>query len=146
MIKKTCFCLLLLSHFIPCLAAGEEAVVEATERAWARAMEENDFNTLEKVLADNLYYSHSNFLVDTKRSYIDNLKTGKARYWVLDIQSLEVRILDDKTALTMAVAEYQTKAPDGTRQKHILKTLHVYRKNQGQWQMTAHQSARKPEQ
>ncbi|MGW8178442.1 MAG: nuclear transport factor 2 family protein [bacterium] len=131
--------------FVPFLVAGEEAAVEAVERTWAKAMEENDFETLERVLADDLYYSHSNFLEDSKQSYIGNLKSGKSRYYVLDIQSLRVRLLDNNTALTMAVAEYQTKAPDGSRQTSILKTLHVYRKNNGQWQMTAHQSAKKPE-
>jgi uncharacterized protein (TIGR02246 family) len=145
MIQKTGFFILVVLTLTPFLAAGEEAAVEAAERAWAKAMEENDFNTLEKVLADDLYYSHSNFLEDTKRSYIDNLKTGKARYYVLDIQSIDVQVLDDKTALSMAVAEYQTKSPDGSRQTSILKTLHVYRKNNGQWQMMAHQSAKKPD-
>ena len=130
---------------MPVLFAGEEAAVEAAERAWAQAMENNDFETLERVLAHDLYYSHSNFLEDNKRAYIDNLKSGKARYYVLDIQSLEVMLLDEKTALTKAVAEYQTKAPDGSRQTSILKTLHVFRKNNGQWQMVAHQSAKKPE-
>jgi uncharacterized protein (TIGR02246 family) len=130
---------------VPFLVASEEAAVEAVEMAWAQAMEDNDFATLEKVLADDLYYSHSNFLEDTKRSYIDKLKSGEARYYVLDTQSIRVKILDEKTALSMAVAEYQTKAPDGSRQKSILKTLHVYRKNNGQWQMIAHQSAKKPD-
>jgi ketosteroid isomerase-like protein len=145
MIRKTIPFALVVLAVVSSALAGEEAAVEAAERAWAKAMEENDFETLERVLADDLYYSHSNFIEDTKRSYIDNLKSGKARYYVLDIQSLKVQQLDDKTALTMAVAEYQTKAPDGSRQTSILKTLHVYRKNQGQWQMTAHQSARKPD-
>jgi len=143
MTKKILPITLVAVMFTPCLWAGEEAAVEEAEREWARAMEENDFETLERVLADDLYYSHSNFLEDSKRSYIDNLKSGKARYYVLDIQSLRVQLLDGKTALTMAVAEYQTKAPDGSRQTSILKTLHVYRKNHGQWQMAAHQSARK---
>ena len=145
MIQKSISTTLVLLMFTPFLAAGEEAAVDAVERAWAKAMEENDFETLERVLADDLYYSHSNFLEDSKRSYIDKLKSGEARYYVLDTQSLRVRLLDDNTALTMAVAEYQTKAPDGSRQESILKTLHIYRKNNGQWQMTAHQSARKPD-
>jgi ketosteroid isomerase-like protein len=145
MIRKTVLFAFAVLLFTPFLVAGEEAAVEAAERAWAEAMEENDFDTLERVLADDLYYSHSNFLEDSKRSYIDNLKSGKARYYVLDIQSLEVMLLDDKTALTKGVAEYQTKAPDGSRQTSVLKTLHVYRKNNGQWQMAAHQSAKKPD-
>ena len=145
MIKRTVLFTLAVLISMPILLAGEEDAVAAAERAWAQAMEDNDFATLEKVLADDLYYSHSNFLEDTKREYIDNLKTGKARYYVLDIQSLEVMLLDEKTALTKAVAEYQTKSPDGSRQTSILKTLHVFRKNNGEWQMVAHQSAKKPE-
>lgn len=145
MIKRAFIYLVLVAFSGNVLGAGEEGAVEAAERAWAKAMMENDFPKLEEILADDLYYSHSNFAEDTKRSYIDNLKSGKARYWVLDIQSLNVRMLDARTALVSAVAEYQTKAPDGSRQTSILKTLHVYRKNDGRWQLTAHQSARKPE-
>ena len=145
MITKTV--LITLAIILSSLAFGadEKAAVEATERAWAKAVVSNDFPALEKILADDLYYSHSNFLEDTKRTYIDNLKSGKARYYVLDIQKLNVRMIDDRTALVGAVAEYQTKAADGSRHTSILKTLHVFRKNDGQWQLTAHQSARKPE-
>lgn len=143
--KRILFFPLLILVCVNGTAADEKAAVEAAERAWAKAVVGNDFPALEQILADDLYYSHSNFVEDTKRSFIDNLKTGKARYYVLDIEQLNVRIVDDRTALVGAVAEYQTKAPDGSRQTAILKTLHVYRKNDGQWQLLAHQSARKPE-
>jgi uncharacterized protein (TIGR02246 family) len=126
-------------------AVSEEAVVEAAERTWAKAVVENDFSTLETILADDLYYSHSSFLEDTKRAYIDNLKSGKARYYVVDIESTRVQVLDEQTALAMSVAVYETKGADGNRHRATLKTLHVFRKNDGQWQLRAHQSARKPE-
>ncbi|UCF36584.1 MAG: nuclear transport factor 2 family protein [Acidobacteriota bacterium] len=135
-------CLLLL---VPFVVAGEEAAVEAAERACAKAVVENDFDALEKLFDDDLYYSHSNFVEDTKRTFIDNLKTGKARYYALDIQTTKAEIIDEETALASTVAIYETKAPDGSRQKATLKTLHVFRKNNGQWQLRAHQSARKPE-
>ncbi|HUV12119.1 MAG TPA: nuclear transport factor 2 family protein [Acidobacteriota bacterium] len=144
MIRRIVLIFLLISFSTLVFAADEKAAVEAAERAWAKAVVGNDYPSLEKILADDLYYSHSNFLEDTKRDYIDKLKSGKARYYVLDIETLKVWILDDRTALVGAVAEYQTKAPDGSRQTSILKTLHVYRKNDGVWQLTAHQSARKP--
>ena len=144
MIRRIALILLLITFSTAALAADEKAAVEAAERAWAKAVVGNDYPSLEKILADDLYYSHSNFLEDTKRDYIDKLKSGKARYYVLDIETLKVWILDDRTALVGAVAEYQTKAPDGSRQTSILKTLHVFRKNDGVWQLTAHQSARKP--
>ena len=145
MIRKTVLITLLVVLCSLAFGADEKAAVEAAERAWAKAVVGNDYAALEKILADDLYYSHSNFLEDTKRAYIDNLKSGKARYYVLDIQQLKVRMIDDRTALVGAVSEYQTKAADGSRQTSILKTLHVFRKNDGQWQLTAHQSARKPE-
>ncbi len=132
---------LLASALFGADAAGE---VEAAERAWAKAVVANDFDALEKLLADDLYYSHSNFAVDTKRRYIDALKSGKARYYAIDLDSTEVRLLDDRTALAMSVGRYETKAADGSRQEATLKTLHVFRKHQGQWQLVAHQSARKP--
>ena len=144
MIRRIVLILLLITLSTVVFAADEKAAVEAAERAWAKAVVGNDYPTLEKILADDLYYSHSNFLEDTKRDYIDKLKSGKARYYVLDIEKLHVRIIDDRTALVGAVSEYQTKSPDGSRQTSILKTLHVYRKNDGVWQLTAHQSARKP--
>lgn len=144
MIRRIVLICLLITLSTVAFAADEKAAVEAAERAWAKAVVGNDYPALEKILADDLYYSHSNFLEDTKRDYIDNLKSGKARYYVLDIEKLKAWIIDDRTALVGAVAEYQTKAPDGSRQTSILKTLHVYRKNDGVWQLTAHQSARKP--
>jgi uncharacterized protein (TIGR02246 family) len=122
-------------------AAGE---VETAEQAWAKAVVENDLAALETLLADDLYYSHSNFAVDTKRSYIDALKSGKARYYAIDLDSTEVRLVDDRTALAMSVGHYETRAADGSRQAATLKTLHVFRKNDGRWQLIAHQSARKP--
>jgi len=144
MIRRIVLIVLFITLSTVAFAADEKAAVEAAERAWAKAVVGNDYPALEKILADDLYYSHSNFVEDTKRSYIDNLKSGKARYYVLDIETLKVRMIDDRTALVGAVAEYQTKAPDGNRQTSILKTLHVFRKNDGLWQLTAHQSARKP--
>ena len=144
MIRRIVLIVLFITLSTVAFAADEKAAVEAAERAWAKAVVGNDYPALEKILADDLYYSHSNFVEDTKRSYIDNLKSGKARYYVLDIETLKVRMIDDRTALVGAVSEYQTKAPDGSRQTSILKTLHVFRKNGGLWQLTAHQSARKP--
>jgi len=145
MMRKMVIALFLVIVASPVLLAGEEEAVVAAERAWAAATVANDYAALENILADDLYYSHSNFLEDTKRSFIDNLKSGKARYFAIDIDTVKARLLDEKTALAMAVSRFETKAPDGSRQKVTLKTLHVFTKNQGKWQLTAHQSAKKPE-
>ena len=137
---------LIVLAMLPGVLSGADPAseVETAERAWAKAVVDNDFAALETLLADDLYYSHSNFAVDTKRTYIDALKSGKARYYAVDLDSIEVRLIDDRTALAMSVGNYETRAADGSRQAATLKTLHVFRKNDGRWQLVAHQSARKP--
>ncbi|NWF84905.1 MAG: hypothetical protein HXY18_13875, partial [Bryobacteraceae bacterium] len=42
------------------------------------------FAHLDKVLADDLIYRHSNALVDTKASYIESSKSGKSNYISID--------------------------------------------------------------
>ena len=126
--------------------AADEKAVEAAERAWGTAVVANDFAGLEKVLADNLTYRHSNGLVDTKKSYIDALKSGKARYYTVDFSEIQVKPVDDKTALAFSKAKFVTKAADGSKQEMVLMTLHVFRKNAAGWQLMAHQSARMPAQ
>lgn len=125
--------------------ASEEGAVEQAERDFAKAVVANDFEALNRLLADDLYYSHSNWAVDTKASYIDKLKAGTARYWALDIKEIKVQMLDADMAVVASISDFVTKAADGSRQEATLKTLHVFRKNAGQWELVAHQSARKPE-
>jgi len=143
--KKTLLFVAVLFAASVVVLAQDEAAVRKAEADWAKAVVANDFDTLESIFADDLYYSHSDFHVDTKRSYIDALKSGKARYYAVDAESTRIQVLDDRTALAMTVAVYVTKAADGSRQTAQLKTLHVFRKNNGRWQLTAHQSARKPD-
>jgi len=126
------------------MAASPDADVEKAERAWAAGVMKNDFPALEKVLADDLTYRHSNGAVDTKRSYIDKLKSGEARYYVLELQEVKVKTLDEKTSLAFSKGKYVTKAADGSKQEMVLMTLHVFRKNAAGWQLVAHQSARQP--
>lgn len=131
------------------LAAGlvmaDQATIEKTERAWGAAMMKNDFAALDKLMADDLVYSHSNGLVDSKQSYIDGLKSGKSAYYVIEYDHIKVKDLDANTALAFCKATFTTKAPDGNKQVMPLLLLHVFRKNNGQWQLVAHQSARIPQ-
>ena len=119
-------------------AADEKKAVEEAERAWAAGITKNDFALLEKVLADDLHYSHSTGSVDTKASYIGNLRSGKMRYNSLEYDSLDVRILAPGVAMTTCRTRLNT-ASDGAIK---LALLHVFRKKGNQWQLVAHQSAR----
>lgn len=136
--------LLALALFaLPAFAADAAKAVEEAERGWAKGVTANDFALLEKVLAPDLSYTHSNGANDTKASYIGNLKSGKSRYLKVDHEQLDVRLLGKDTAITLCRAAVTTLA-DGKPNPIKLVFLHVFKKNGGQWQMVAHQSARLP--
>jgi len=127
------------------LFAAEDAskAVEAAERGWAEGITKNDFALLDKVLANDLTYTHSNLLVDTKESYIGNLKSGKSKYTSVDYSKLTVQVLSKDTAITICRAKVTTLA-NGKPNPMDLSFLHVFKKNGKQWQLVAHQSARLP--
>ncbi|MCL4840480.1 MAG: DUF4440 domain-containing protein [Bryobacteraceae bacterium] len=126
------------------LALADEKSIETAERAWASGVTGKNYPVLDKVLANDLIYSHSNGLVDTKKSYIDALKTGKAEYYQINYESIRVKMLDANTAMAFCRAFFQTKAADGSKQEMVLAFLHVFRKNGNDWQLVGHQSARMP--
>ena len=142
MLKRILFGILLTSF--AALAADISAEVEKAERDWGQAMMKNDFAALDKLMADELTYRHSNGLVDTKQSYIGALKSGKSRYYEINFQEVTVKPVDAKVALAFSKAIYITKAADGSKQEMPLMTLHVFRKGAAGWQLLAHQSARPP--
>lgn len=136
--------MLLLFALAAGLAMADEKAVEAAERAWGAGVVAKNYPVLERVLADDLIYSHSNGLVDTKRSYIDALKTGSAEYYKVDYESIRVKMLDATTAMAFCRAFFQTKAADGGKQDMTLALLHVFKKKGNDWQLVGHQSARMP--
>ncbi len=125
-------------------AADEAKAIEEAERGWARGVTTNDFALLEKVLAPDLVYTHSNGLVDSRASYIESLRSGRSRYLKVGYSELRVRQITPDVALTHCRAFVVT-LQQGKETPMSLALLHVFRKNGGQWQMVAHQSARLPQ-
>ncbi len=142
-------CLLTLA-LAGCLAAPallaadkEHDAVLAAEKGWSTGVSHNDFALLDKVLADDLTYTHSTGGSDTKASYIDKLKTGKARYFNADYEAEpRVQILSKDTALTFGRVKVVTLGPNNTQTPATLAFLHVFVKRHGQWQLVAHQSSK----
>jgi ketosteroid isomerase-like protein len=132
------FCLLSVTLWAadPKTAAG----VEAAEKAWATAIVKADGAAMEKVLADELLYVHSNGRTDTKRSYIDTIKAGTQKYERMDHHpGMKVKVYGD-TAWVSARAD--VRAGMGTVSDVVLTFLHFWVYRDGRWQLAAHQSAR----
>jgi ketosteroid isomerase-like protein len=132
------FLLLMASTLVP--AATVEDQVKEAEKAWAAATSKGDFATLDKVLANDLVYSHSNAEIDTKQSFIDNLKTKVRTYHAVTYDSMIVKVVGN-TAILSAKGGLDV-TTRGTRAQVKVAFLHAFVKQDGRWQLLGHQSAR----
>ena len=124
-------------------AGNEQDAVLAAEKGWSTGISKPDIALLDKVLADDLTYTHSTGNTDTKASYIDKLKTGKMRYFTAEyVSEPRVQILSSDTALTFGQIKVATLGPNHLPAPATLAFLHVFVKRHGQWQLVAHQSAK----
>lgn len=57
-----------------------------------RAMLANDLDALAHVLADEVIYTHSSAVVDTKEQYLQSLRDGTTRYLAAQRKSAQVRL------------------------------------------------------
>ncbi|HBY59103.1 MAG TPA: hypothetical protein DEH78_04735 [Solibacterales bacterium] len=121
----------------------KEAVMQA-ERDWGASVVNRDVTLLDKVLAKELVYTHSDGRRDSKDSYIQSIKTGTQKYSAVKHLAMEVKFVGKDLALlnceAAVSAESQGRKFDGLK----MVILHVYVLRDGRWQMVAHQSSRLP--
>ena len=118
------------------LAVEPADKVRETSAAWRQAVIQKDEATLQRVLADDLSYSHANGRTQNKGEYIAAiLKTG--RYESFTEADTQVRVYGGAAVLTGYVD-----VKIGGRDSYRVRTLEVYVLNNGRWQMAAKQSAR----
>ncbi len=125
-------------------AEKSEDAVKAAEKAWATAAVAGDEATLNKVLADDLTYTHSTGETDTKAMFIQNDKTGVRKYHKVNYESMDVRLYGN-SAVLRAVALVETSQKGGAVNPAHLRFIHVWVNEGGRWQLVAHQSLRLPQ-
>lgn len=69
--------------------------IEAADEARYKAMIALDLPALERIFGDDLLYTHGSAATDTKREYIDALKSGKYKYRSAKKEGVTVRIYGD---------------------------------------------------
>lgn len=115
--------------------------VRAAEKAWATATVKADEAALNQLLAAGLHYTHSNGEIDTRASFIGNMKTGVRKYAKLDHEGMDAKIYGNVAVVT-ATAQVATTAKGGAPAPAHLRFIHVWVHEQGRWQMVNHQSLR----
>lgn len=134
------FLLLLAAAAFVCAADSDP--IQTTEREFGRALAANDLMALDHLVSSDLLYTHSGANTDTKTTYLGSLKSGNQKYVMFDYDKLESRMYGD-TALVFAVVHVKS-LTKGTESESHLRIIHVWVKQNGQWQLVAHQSTKLP--
>ena len=122
--------------------AGNGQTVIDLDRKRMQAMAAQDVATLEALIADDLVYTHSSARLDTKRSLIDGMTSGKTVYTGVEPSSVKAQDLGDTVVLT-GIAQIKVTA-NGNPLAFGVRFTDVYARRNGRWQMVTWQSTRLP--
>ncbi|WP_018619085.1 nuclear transport factor 2 family protein [Spirosoma luteum] len=122
--------------------SGVEKAVLAAEKQRFEAQMKKDYAMLDRVLADDLVYNHSNGNTDNKQSYIQSIRDGKSQYDSIESQGQEVRVYGNTAIINGKCLIKATN--NGETINTTLKYTDVYVRKGNQWQMVTWQSLRVP--
>lgn len=122
-------------------SAAEQAVLKADNDRFT-AMLKADSAALEKLLADELSYTHSNAQVQDKAAFISDIKTGKIKYLTIEATDQKVRVFGNAAVVTGGASVHVVQNGNDLTFKIRYTNTHLNRG--GAWQMVAWQSTRLP--
>lgn len=134
-------CILILLACLALAAATQDEVTQA-EKAWAAAVVKGDHATLDRLLADDLIYTHSSAAVENKSVYFGKLKAGTLKYESLQHEEIVVKTYGDSAVLHCKVR--MKGVSDGAPFTAYAVMTHFWVKQGGAWKLAAHQATRLP--
>ncbi|MDQ6705420.1 MAG: nuclear transport factor 2 family protein [Acidobacteriota bacterium] len=137
------FWILLSSAAVLTAAATDskaEKEVLAAMDAWKQATLHKDRAALEKLLGDDLTYTHSSAMTQTKAEVLESVMGGKSTVEAIEFSDTAVRVYGD-TALVKGKVDITNNTGGNSATAH-LNILHVWVKGPHGWQMVARQATR----
>jgi ketosteroid isomerase-like protein len=119
-------------------ASAKEEVLKA-ETAWKTAVLNADRPALEKLIADDLRYTHSAGKTQTKEQFIQEATGGTLHYKAIDFETTEMRQYGSTVVVTHPVVI--TSVETGTSHLYITE---VWAKEKGHWRMASRQATKIP--
>jgi hypothetical protein len=117
--------------------------VQRAERQRFAAMTSQDVTALEPLLADELYYCHSNGEVQTKQQLVEALRSGQLRYEAIDLREFHVRQYGD-VALGSGLVNVRASLGGASPVILDMRYADAYVWRDGRWQLATWQSTRLP--
>jgi ketosteroid isomerase-like protein len=122
-------------------AAAEKAVVAAHDARLAATIK-GDVAALSAMMTDDLTYTHSSAVTETKAELLAGLKSGKYVYREITPKDRRVRVHGD--AAIVSGPAHIVIEPGGQRTEIDLYFTEIYVKEGGRWKMALWQSTRFP--
>jgi ketosteroid isomerase-like protein len=121
--------------------SSEKEILALEDKRYA-AMTGGDFDALEALLHDQLIYTHSSSVTDTKAIWLAAQRAGKTRYKSAAFTERKVRMLGD-TALVTGKAQIEAEI-NGQPRTLKLVFLNAWTKTPQGWKFIAWQSTPQP--
>ena len=119
-----------------------EPTLSQTDSARVAALVANDFATLDKLLGEDLTFGHTNSKIDTKKSYLDDLRAGTHRYKSLSTAGVTARDYGCAGVVTgTAMVDNIDRNGEQSFSMHYTAT---YARRADRWVLVAYQSVRIP--
>jgi ketosteroid isomerase-like protein len=121
----------------------EQAVLAAQDRRVALTVA-GDLAALGAAMSDDLTWTHSNALVETKAEFLEAIRSGKYRYKSTTFDDRRVRLHGESTAIVSGTCRVQVAS--GGRDLDIrLRFTELYVRQAGAWKAALWQSTRVPD-
>ena len=121
--------------------SSEKEILALEDKRFA-AMLAKDFGALERMVHEELLYTHSSGITDTKASWLDSMKSGKVKYKSASCSERRVRVLND-VALVNGRAHIEADIGGEPRTLKLL-FLNAWAKTPQGWKFVAWQSCPQP--
>ena len=121
------------------MPGNAEKIIELDRQRMA-AMAAKDVSKLDRIIADDLIYTHSSARVDTKKTLIGAMESGATVYTAVEPSDVVAQDLGDAVVLTgiAAISVNSGGVPNSFRVRFV----DVYANRGGQWQMVTWQSTK----
>jgi hypothetical protein len=121
------------------MPGNAEKIIELDRQRMA-ATAEKDVSKLDRIIADDLIYTHSSARVDTKKTLIGAMESGATVYTAVEPSDVVAQDLGDAVVLTgfAAISVKSGGVPNSFRVRFV----DVYANRGGQWQMVTWQSTK----
>lgn len=144
---KRCGVIFLAQLMLAAIAFADDAAMKQSalefQSARFKAMIEEDIESLEDYLADDLTYTHTTGRTESKSDFLSTIESREIDYISVVPRNVEVRIYGDLAVMT-GLAEIH----GALRDKEVsftMRFLDVSRRADDSWQLVAWQSVRIPE-